>query len=96
MRDETFWPGRDMDIEEDFPDVGERKFWSQAFFDTARDIFDRSVGNHEYSFWQAQSIWQAYGVGVLFEESVRDFEPNWFARTRDTVEFHRVVNNRET
>jgi len=96
MRHEAFWPGRDMDIEKDFPDVAERKFWARVFLDTARTIFDRKVGKQEHSFWQAQRIWQAYGTGQLFEECVRSVEPEWHARTVDTVEFNRIVNGIET
>src|SRR4051794_31163 len=54
LNDECFWPGRGIAIEADFPDTAERKFWCRVFFDTSRAIFDRTVGLHKHSFWQAQ------------------------------------------
>ena len=95
MRDERFWPGRGIEIEEDFPDTSERKFWSRVFFDTARAIFERGVGLHEHTYWQAQAIHQAYTTGLLFEFAVRDSEPGWSADTIDRREFDKVVNGIE-
>jgi len=93
--EEEFWPGRDVELETDFPDLAERKFWSRVFYDTARAILDRKVGIHDDAFWQAQCIWQAYGMGNLFEEAVRSVEPRWMALSVDRIEFERVVNGRE-
>ncbi len=92
MRDECFFPGRGIAIEEDFPDVLERKFWSRMFFNTSRAIFERKVGVHEHTYWQAQAIYQAYSTGLLFELAVREFEPQWSAETIDRQEFEKVVN----
>lgn len=93
--EEEFWPGRDVELETDFPELAERKFWSRVFYDTARAIFDHKVGVHDHSFWQAQCIWQAFGMGCLFEHAVRSVEPQWSAPSVDRVEFDRVVNGRE-
>jgi hypothetical protein len=82
---EQFWPGRYVEIETDFPDVAERRFWSRVFYGTARRVFDRKIGNHEHSFWQAQLIWQAYGMGHLFQEAVRSTEPRWMPHSIDHV-----------
>lgn len=87
-----FWPGRGIDIQEDFPDLDERKFWSRVFLDTARAIFDRSIGHHDHSFWQVQAIYQAHGTGLLFEYAVRESERQWSADSIDRREFSRVVN----
>jgi hypothetical protein len=92
LRNEYFFPGCGIEISRDFPEIVERKFWSRIFFDTSRAIFDRKVGIHEHSFWQAQSIHQSYATGLLFEEAVRDFEPQWSADTLDRREFDKVVN----
>src|SRR5690242_18745989 len=35
---DSFWPGRGIKIEDDFPELPERKFWSRIFFDTSRAI----------------------------------------------------------
>ncbi len=93
MYDECFWPGRGIDIQDDFPDHNERKFWSRVFLDTARAIFDRSIGQHEHLFWQAQAIHQAHGTGLLFEYAVRESERGWSADSIDRREFHQVVNS---
>jgi hypothetical protein len=94
LRDKEFFPGRDLDIEEDFPDLNERKYWARVFLDTARAIFGREVGVHEYSFWQAQCIYQAYGVGLLFEQAVRSQDSHWMPNSTDRREFDRVVNKK--
>ena len=95
LNSEAFWPGRGIAIEEDFPNVDERKFWSRVFLDASRAIFDRTIGIHEHEFWQAQAIHQAHATGLLFEYSVREVEPRWSADTVDRREFDRVVNGIE-
>ena len=95
LRDEHFFPGRDLHIAEDFQEIPERKFWSRVFLDTSRAIFDRRVGIHAHSFWQAQTIHQAHAIGRLFEDAVRDVEPQWYADTLDRREFDKVVNKIE-
>lgn len=65
------------------------------FYDTSRAIFDRKIGVHDYSFWQAQAIHQAHATGLLFEYSVRESEPRWSAETIDRREFDRIVNGIE-
>ncbi|MCR9197659.1 MAG: hypothetical protein NXI04_03350 [Planctomycetaceae bacterium] len=92
LRNECFWPGRGIDIEEDFPELPELKFWCRIFYETSREIFCRTIGNHDYLFWQAQAIHQAYSTGQLFEYAVRDTEPRWSADTIDRREFDKVVN----
>lgn len=95
MRDEYFWPGRGIDISEDFPGISERKFWSRVFYDASRAIFDREIGVHEHSFWQAQAIHQAHATGLVFEHAVKDVEPRWLADTLDRRQFDKVVNGIE-
>ncbi len=92
MRDETFWPGRGIDIEKDFPELEEQKFWARVLLDTARAVFDRRVGVHDHTYWQAQCIWQAYGAGMLFQDAVRGTESRWCADSVDHLEFDRVLN----
>lgn len=92
MEDGYFWPGRGVQIEDDFPDTEEQKFWARVFLDTARAVFDRRIGNHEHAFWQAQCIHQAYGAGLLFIEAVRSQEPRWLPESTDFREFDLVVN----
>ena len=96
LQETEFWPGRGIQIEDDFPDIEEQKFWARVFLDTAREIFDRRIGIHEHSFWQAQCIWQAYGAGQLFVDAVRDTDRRWLPDCRDYREFDLVVNKRST
>ena len=92
---EDCWLGRGIEIEVDFPDPLERKFWCRVFFDTSRAIFDRSIGIHDYCFWQAATIYQAFSTANLFEFAVCDSEPGWSADTVDRREFDKVVNRIE-
>lgn len=94
LRDECFWPGRGIDVEEDFPELPELNFWCRVFYETSRAIFDRTVGNHDHSFWQAQAIHQTYSTGQLFEYAVRASEPRWSADTTDRREFDNFVNRK--
>lgn len=87
LRAETFWPGRGIEIEIDFPTVEQRKFWARVFLDTARMIFERLLGTHEYLFWQAQRMHQAYSTGLLFEFAVDSVHNKWRADTIDRREF---------
>ena len=96
LNETEFWPGRGIQIEDDFPDIEEKKVWARVFLDTAREIFERRIGIHEHSFWQAQRIWQAYGAGQLFVDAVRDSDRRWLPDSRDYREFDIVVNNRDT
>lgn len=86
MQGGYFWPGRGVDILEDFPELEERKFWSRVFFDVSRAIFDRTVGFHERQCWQARGIHKAHGTAMLFESSVRDEQAKWYAESRDRLE----------
>ena len=95
MRDESFFPGRGISVEQDFSSVGEQKFWSRIFFEVSRAIFDRKIGVHDHRFWQAQAIHQAHAAGLLFEDAVRAVEPRWFADTLDRREFDKYVNGIE-
>jgi hypothetical protein len=95
MRDESFFPGRGIWIEQDFPSIEEQKFWSRVFFDVSRAIFDHRVGIHDHSYWQAQAIHQAHGTGLIFEQAVRSVEPRWSADTHDRREFDKYVNRIE-
>lgn len=92
--DKEYWPGRDMNIESDFPDEAERKLWSRIFYEVARSIFTRSIGDHEHDFWQAQRISQAYRVGWIFEQAAREFDPGWSAVTTDRTLFEKYQENR--
>jgi hypothetical protein len=66
-----------------------------VFFDTSRAIFDRKVGVHEHSFWQAQAIHQTHATGLIFEQAVRDADRKWSADTLDRKQFDKIVNGVE-
>jgi hypothetical protein len=95
MNETEFWPGRGIEIETDFPDVNEQKFWCRTFFNTARAIVHGAVGNRDHTYWQAQATHQAYSIAMLFEFAVRTIDPDWRADTLDRIEFDRVVNRIE-
>ncbi len=56
MFDNEFWPGRGIDIEIDFPNLDEQKFWCRMFFDTARAIVHDARGRYQYKYWQAAPL----------------------------------------
>ena len=95
MNSEVFFTGRGIFVLEDFPSLDEQKFWSCIFFEVSRAIFDRKIGVHEHSCWQAQAIHQSHATGLLFERAVRDVEPEWSANTLDRREFYEFTNRIE-
>jgi len=91
---ENYWPGMSFDIETDFPELNEKKFWTKIFYETAREIFERKIGIQDYYFWQTQRIYQIYGTGNVFEKAVREIEPRWTPDIRDYLEFDEWTKNR--
>jgi len=81
-----------IDLEKEMPSLSERKFWSRVFFDTARTIFERKIGSHEHSYWQAQAIYVAYRAGIFFQEVVQDKERGWEPNIVDKRDYDRIVN----
>ena len=92
MFDNEFWPGRGIEIETDFPNLEEQKFWCRMFFDTARAIVHGELKDTKYKYWQASTIYLAYATGRLFEYAVQTVEPKWLADTLDRIEFRRLMN----
>ena len=86
IKDRVYWPGRDVDITEDYPTLDEQKFWCRVYFELSRAIFERLVGEHEHQFWQANTIYLSYKLGLLFREAVYDAEKNWYPKTTDGQE----------
>jgi hypothetical protein len=80
---EVLFPGCGFDLEERFPSVTAKKFWARVFFDVARDVFLRRLGNHEIDFWQASAICDAVLVARLLTCAVREAEPQWFPHSKD-------------
>ena len=89
---DNYWPGMCLNVEHDFPDIEEKKFWAKIFFETAREVFERKIGRQENLFWQTQRIFQLYGTGNLFEKAVREVEPRWSPDIRDYREFTEWAN----
>src|SRR4051794_40126928 len=50
MHETEFWSGSGIQIEKDFSDIEEQKFWARVFLDTARAIVDRRIGRQDYFF----------------------------------------------
>lgn len=84
---ENYFPGLCIDIGEDIPTIDEKKFWARMFYETAREIFERKIGIHEYYFWQSQRIYQIYGTGDLITKAVREIESRWIPDIRDFRDF---------
>jgi hypothetical protein len=75
--EEQFFDGMLIDIAELFPDIASRRFWCRAFFDAARRVFRRELGNQDVSFWQTEYICNAVIVGRLLLQAAEDIEPKW-------------------
>lgn len=74
---ETYWPGRDYDIEKEFPTLEERKFWARVLFDLVQAIYHREIGNNEVTCWQHTAIGITCIVARMMTRSVQDVEPHW-------------------
>ena len=60
-----------------------KKFWERIFYDVARKIFLRQLGNQEIDSWQASAIGDAYLIFRMLTHAIRDEEPNWVALSVD-------------
>lgn len=80
------WPGIDFDLDEQFPDVEEKKFWARVYHDVARRIFLRQLGNYEFTFWQSSAIGDAHAIARMLTQSVCQVELGWHAETEDKRE----------
>jgi hypothetical protein len=86
--DETeHWPGCGFDLHERFPTVDEKKFWSRCFFNVARRIFRREIGNQDVLFWQCGAIGDAYITARMLTSAVqKETKTSWHPDTEDTAE----------
>ncbi len=80
---ETLFPGCSFDLSERFPTLASKKFWARIFYDVARRIFLRQLGNQEIDCWQASAIGDAYLIARMLTHAIRDEEPNWIALSED-------------
>ncbi|MEM8505555.1 MAG: hypothetical protein AAF716_20680, partial [Cyanobacteria bacterium P01_D01_bin.1] len=79
--------GCGFSLDERFPTVEHKKFWARVFFDTARAVFDRKLGNQDIAFWQCSTIGDCYVVGRMLCYGVRrDSGSSWFPETINASE----------
>ena len=79
-----YWAGQSFDLEERFPSIEEKKFWAKCFFDLARKIFLREIGNNQVHFWQAGAIGESYMTGRLICHAVqKQTGQSWYPDTED-------------
>ena len=71
----SLFPGCGFDLNERFPTLASKKFWASVFYDVARKIFLRQLGNQEIDFWQASAIGDAYLIARMLTHAIRDEEP---------------------
>lgn len=72
-----FWDGMGIDVAELFPDIVARRFWCRVFFDLARRVFRREMGNRDVNFWQTKYICNAIIVGRMLLQAAKDIDPKW-------------------
>jgi hypothetical protein len=71
------WPGIDFDLEERFPNVEEKKFWTRVYHNVDQGIFLHQLGNHEVTNWQASAIGDAYVIARMLTRAVQEVETAW-------------------
>lgn len=90
------WPGCGFDLHERFPSVGEKQFWSRCFFDVARRVFRREIGNQEVQFWQCSAIGDAYVTARMLTSAVQNASgTSWYPDredSRDAQEYYDRIN----
>ena len=81
------WPGCGFDLHERFPTVDEKKFWSRCFFNVARRIFRREIGNQDIQFWQCGAMGDAYITARLLTGAVqKETGTSWHPDTEDSAD----------
>ena len=84
-RASSYFPGVHFDLNEVFPTIDEKKLWARCFHDVARRVFLRSLGKHEATFWQSETIAVAYMIGRWMTTAVQADE-RWWPDTEDSSE----------
>lgn len=85
---EEYWSGLDLDLNEEFPTVDEKKFWAKCFFDLGRKIYLREIGDHTIDFWQAAITGVAFVTGRMLCDAVRKQSgQSWSPETEDGKSF---------
>lgn len=83
----AYWPGRGIDIAEDFPNIDEQKFWARIYIDTARAVMDGEVGSQTNDSWKPRMIYLTYAIGRMFATAVRLQQGSvWWPDTKDARE----------
>jgi hypothetical protein len=94
--EEEHSPGCGFDLHERFPTVDEKKFWSRCFFNVARRIFRREIGNQDLQFWQCGAIGDAYVTGRMLTSSIqKETGTPWYPDSddaRDAQEYYGRLN----
>ncbi len=87
LNDES-WPGIGFDLDEHFPTLDEKKFWSRCFYDLSRRIFRREIGENANgnTVWQPSMIGDAYIVARLLTRAVQESELAWHPETEQSKE----------
>lgn len=84
--DTESWSGMDFDLEERFPTIPEKKFWSVIYHNVARRVFLRELGSHDTTYWQSSVIGDAYFIARLLTSAVQKTEQTWLPKTENSDE----------
>lgn len=81
------YPGCGFDLNERFPNVDEKKFWSRCFFNVARGIFLREIGQQDVQFWQSAAIGDAYIIARMLTSAIqKETRTSWYPDTDDNAD----------
>jgi|SRR5580704_16159773 hypothetical protein len=84
---ERAFAGIGLDLNEQFPEVNEKQFWARVYFDVARRIFLRQIGNQKITYWQSSAIGDAYVIARMLCRVLQDAgEKPWPLDTEDERE----------
>jgi hypothetical protein len=78
------FPGKDIDLEKQFPTVDEQKFWSQVFESLAWRVFHRKWGNQETQMWQVGFIYCCHQIALMLTGLVWRTDRLWYPEPADT------------
>jgi hypothetical protein len=76
-KEKEFYGGYNFDLLLEFPSVEQNKFWVKVYYEVARRVFLRTIGNQDVDYWQSSLIGDCWFLIRMMMESVHDKEPDW-------------------
>jgi len=71
----SFFPGSDLDLENDFSNTEEKIFWSKVFQAVAHKVFLREIGNIQELNWQPSLICDSVSISRMLQDYTNEKLP---------------------